>query len=99
MAIQRGPLVYCLEEADNGAPITSLELAEEPNLTEYAVQNLLGGCVIVEGDGVMTDPASWSDVKPYRPYTKQRNAVRFKSIPYYLWGKRQPGEMSVWLQS
>lgn len=99
VAIQRGPLVYCLEEADNGAPITSLALAEEPNLTEYAVQNLLGGCVIVEGDGVVTDPASWSDGKPYRPYTKQRKAVRFKSIPYYLWGNRQPGEMSVWLQS
>ncbi|MGG4147126.1 beta-L-arabinofuranosidase domain-containing protein [Paenibacillus algorifonticola] len=99
VAIQRGPLVYCLEEADNRAPITSLALAEEPNLTEYADQNLLGGCLIVEGDGVMTDPASWSDGKPYRPYTKQRKAVRFKSIPYYLWGNRLPGEMSVWLQS
>ncbi|ANY65482.1 hypothetical protein BBD42_02630 [Paenibacillus sp. BIHB 4019] len=99
VAIQRGPLVYCLEEADNGAPIASLSLAEEPNLTEYTAQNLLGSCVIVEGDGVMTDSASWSDGKPYRPFTKQRTAVRFKSIPYYLWGNRQPGEMSVWLRS
>ncbi|MEO2258973.1 beta-L-arabinofuranosidase domain-containing protein [Paenibacillus amylolyticus] len=99
VAIQRGPLVYCIEEADNGAPLTSIALAAEPQLTDYADPDLLGGCVVVEGDGLVTeDSSSWSDEKPYRSYIKQTKAVRFKAIPYYLWGNRLAGEMSVWLR-
>lgn len=99
VAIQRGPLVYCVEEADNGAPLTSLALASEPQLTAYADPDLLGGCIVVEGDGLVTDDSDlWSDEKPYRSYIKQTKAVRFKAIPYYLWGNRLAGEMSVWLR-
>ncbi|MCP1184369.1 glycoside hydrolase family 127 protein [Paenibacillus sp. 1781tsa1] len=99
VAIQRGPLVYCIEEADNGAPLTSIALAAGPQLTEYTDPDLLGGCVIVEGDGLVTDDSDlWLDGMPYRSYIKQRKAVRFKAIPYYLWGNRQAGEMSVWLR-
>lgn len=97
-AIQRGPLVYCVEEADNGAPLASLSLAEEPKLSERAVSDLLGGCVVVEGDGLAADHAAWLEDQPYRPLGKQTKPVRFKAIPYYLWGNRQPGEMSVWLR-
>jgi len=99
VAIQRGPLVYCVEEADNGAPLTSLALATEPQLTAYADPDLLGGCIVVEGDGLVTDDSNlWSDEKPYRSYIKQKKEVRFKAIPYYLWGNRLAGEMSVWLR-
>ncbi|WP_342573223.1 beta-L-arabinofuranosidase domain-containing protein [Paenibacillus sp. FSL R5-0749] len=99
VAIQRGPLVYCIEEADNGAPLTTITLAAEPQLTEYADPDLLGGCVIIEGDGLVPDDSNlWLDGIPYRSYINQRKAVRFKAIPYYLWGNRKAGEMSVWLR-
>lgn len=99
VAIQRGPLVYCIEEADNGAPLTTIALAAEPQLTEYADPDLLGGCVIIEGDGLVPDDSNlWLDGIPYRSYINQRKAVRFKAIPYYLWGNRKAGEMSVWLR-
>ncbi|WP_339242786.1 beta-L-arabinofuranosidase domain-containing protein [Paenibacillus sp. FSL R5-0517] len=99
VAIQRGPLVYCIEEADNGAPLTTIALAAEPQLTEYADPDLLGGCVIIEGDGLVPDDSIlWLDGMPYRSYINQRKAVRFKAIPYYLWGNRKVGEMSVWLR-
>ncbi|WP_339302403.1 hypothetical protein [Paenibacillus sp. FSL R5-0519] len=98
VAIQRGPLVYCIEEADNGAPLTTIALAAEPQLTEYADPDLLGGCVIIEGDGLVTDDSNlWLDGMPYRSYINQRKAVGFKAIPYYLWGNRQAGEMRIWL--
>jgi DUF1680 family protein len=97
-AIQRGPLVYCVEEADNGKLLASLSLAEEPTLMEYMAADLLGGCVVVEGDGVVTDCSGWEPGIPYRTLSKQKKAVRFKAIPYYLWGNREPGEMSVWLR-
>lgn len=99
VAIQRGPLVYCIEEADNGAPLTTIALAAEPQLTEYADPDLLGGCVIIEGDGLVPDDSNlWLDGIPYHSYINQRKAVRFKAIPYYLWGNRKVGEMSVWLR-
>lgn len=97
-AIQRGPLVYCVEEADNGAPLASLSLSAEPRLSERFDPALLGGCVVVEGDGLAVDPAAWTDGQPYRPLVRDAQAVRFTAIPYYLWGNRQPGEMSVWLR-
>lgn len=97
-AIQRGPLVYCVEEADNGKLLASLSLADEPTLTERMAADLLGGCVVVEGDGFVTDSSGWEPGLPYRTLTKQKKAVRFKAIPYYLWGNREPGEMSVWLR-
>ncbi|GLX70937.1 glycoside hydrolase family 127 protein [Paenibacillus glycanilyticus] len=97
-AIQRGPLVYCLEEADNGKPLASLSLADQPSLTERLVPDLLGGCVVVEGDGYVTDNAGWEAGMPYRVLNKQLKSIRFKAVPYYLWGNREPGEMSVWLR-
>jgi DUF1680 family protein len=97
-AIQRGPLVYCVEEADNGKPLASLSLADEPTLTERMAADLLGGCVVVEGAGFVTDDSGWEPGLPYRTLSKQKKAVRFKAIPYYLWGNREPGEMSVWLR-
>ncbi|SFB22144.1 hypothetical protein SAMN05216312_104540 [Cohnella sp. OV330] len=97
-AIQRGPLVYCVEEADNGTPLASLSLAEAPRLSERQTSELLGGCVVVEGDGFVTDVAGWEEGLPYRPFSKQKKAVRIKAVPYYLWGNREPGEMNVWLR-
>ena len=97
-AIQRGPLVYCVEEADHGKPLTAMSLAEEPRLTERKDSELVGGCVVVEGDGLVTDDTGWRDDLPYLPLNKQRKAIRFKAIPYYLWGNREPGEMNVWLR-
>lgn len=97
-AIQRGPLVFCLEEADNGAPLASLSLAEEPNLTERFASDLLDGCVVVEGDGRTEETEAWQEGFPYRPLGKRTRPVRFKAIPYYLWGNREAGEMSVWIR-
>ncbi|QHW30992.1 glycoside hydrolase family 127 protein [Paenibacillus rhizovicinus] len=98
-AIQRGPFVYCVEQADNGAPLASLSMAAEPNLRSYADADLLGGCVVVEGDARVADDTAWEDGLPYRPLDQEKKrAARFKAIPYYLWGNRAPGEMSVWMR-
>ncbi|WP_110934122.1 glycoside hydrolase family 127 protein [Paenibacillus bouchesdurhonensis] len=99
VAIQRGPLVYCVEEVDNGSPLSSLSLAHEPNLTEYFDENVLDGCIVIEGDGMFIDDSNWKESGPYQVYSDKRVPVRFKAIPYYLWGNRQAGEMSVWLRS
>ncbi len=101
-AIQRGPLVYCLEEADNCSPLASLSLSTESILSERFEADLLGGAVIVEADGyARDDTAAWSHGKPYQPLQSLRGQkqLRLKMIPYYLWGNRQQGEMSVWIRT
>jgi hypothetical protein len=97
-AIQRGPLVYCVEEADNGAPLAALSLEEEPALSERHEPNLPGGCVVIEGSGRVPADMDWPEDEPYRPLRSATRPKRFRAIPYFLWGNREPGEMSVWLR-
>jgi DUF1680 family protein len=101
-AIQRGPLVYCLEEADNSSPLASLSLSAKPILSEHYEPDLLGGAVVIELDGhMLEDTGAWSSGKLYQPIQSQdhQKPIRLKAIPYYLWGNRQQGEMSVWLRT
>lgn len=101
VALQRGPLVYCLEEADNGAPLASLAVAADAKPTERYDADLLGGCVVIELDGTKVDSSAWPDdaVLPYAPYSPNAKPVRLTAVPYYLWGNREPGEMSVWIRT
>lgn len=45
IALQRGPVVFCLEEVDNGANLAGLRLAKDSLITEEFSENLLGGIV------------------------------------------------------
>lgn len=100
VAIQRGPLVYCLEEADNGAPLAGLSVAADARIGERFDADLLGGCVVVELNGLVVDEAAWADGDlPYSAVRPQAKPVRLKAVPYYLWGNRTPGEMSVWIRT
>lgn len=59
-AIQRGPLVYCLEATDNSEPLSSISLNETGEFTEVFKDSLLGGAVVVEGTGFRVNPSGWS---------------------------------------
>ncbi|GLX68928.1 glycoside hydrolase family 127 protein [Paenibacillus glycanilyticus] len=101
VAIERGPLVYCLEEADNGAPLAAISIAASGVLNSYFDDQLLGGAVVVEAEGRLDEQDSWREETPYRPYAKQQASkpVQLKAVPYYLWGNRQKGEMTVWIRA
>ncbi|OKP72593.1 hypothetical protein A3842_22595 [Paenibacillus sp. P3E] len=95
-AIQRGPLVYCLEETDNGAPLSSITLNESASFTERFEGSLLGGAVVVKSKGSRIEQAGWSGGL----YSKAKApvaAAEITAIPYYLWGNRGSGEMKVWI--
>ncbi|WP_426446034.1 glycoside hydrolase family 127 protein [Paenibacillus sp. S-38] len=100
-AIERGPLVYCLEEADNGSPLASLAIRPAAALAAGFDPDLLGGAVVIEAEGFREERDSWDAGTPYRPFEARRPAepVRLKAVPYYLWGNRRPGEMTVWIRT
>ncbi|MBW4083043.1 glycoside hydrolase family 127 protein [Paenibacillus sp. S150] len=95
-AIQRGPLVYCLESADNGAPLSSIALSESAPFSEGFQDSLPGGAVVVKGKGWRSGREGWSGGL-YSRAKAPAAPVEVTAIPYYLWGNRGSGEMQVWI--
>jgi len=97
VALRRGPIVYCLEQADNPAPVRSILLPDKPRLAARFDKKLLGGVVVIEGTGLAPTQAGWRG-KLYQPESAlSLRPARFRAIPYCLWDNREPGPMTVWL--
>ncbi|HLV99501.1 MAG TPA: beta-L-arabinofuranosidase domain-containing protein [Ktedonobacterales bacterium] len=98
VALQRGPLVYCLETADNPLPLHRLRLSETAVLASHFVPTLLGGVVRIQGNATVLETSDWTGVL-YRTASARRAPYAFTAIPYYAWDHRQPGEMCVWVST
>jgi DUF1680 family protein len=98
VALQRGPLVYCFEQADHVAPLHRLLLPDTLDLTHHFEPELLGGVVAIAGSAVALDDAGW-DGALYRTSRPTAQPCAIKAIPYYAWDHRAPGSMRVWVQS
>jgi uncharacterized protein len=94
VALQRGPVVYCVEQVDNGAELSALSLPRANPLKAHYVADLLGGCVIIEGQAVRTEPGG----ALYGTEPLRTSSVRLCAVPYALWANRGEGEMRVWLR-
>ena len=99
-AIQRGPLIYCLESMDNpDVPIRDAELTVDEHFTAEFKPHLLGGVTVIEGQGIYVCPDQ--DRGPlYRPLDGVRLEVReaeLKAIPYFAWANRGPSNMTIWV--
>jgi DUF1680 family protein len=98
VAIQRGPVVYCIEEADNGNNIFDISLAADSEMEAVFEDNLLSGAVTIKATGFRRKENGYSKEVLYSPYTGEREKVSVKAVPYCMWGNREPGEMEVWIR-
>jgi len=98
VALQRGPIVYCLEEVDNKVPLYRILLPEKPKLKSIYKKDLLNGVVIIKGDAFILDDSNWKN-KLYLDEKNKLKPFKFTAIPYYAWDNRKPGEMRVWLNT
>jgi DUF1680 family protein len=89
VALQRGPVVFCLEGVDNDAHVRNLYLPRDAKLTASLDKDLLGGVEVVRGKALAV--ARGDDGKP------RTRRVPFRAVPYFAWDNRAPGEMVVWL--
>ncbi|WP_154144192.1 glycoside hydrolase family 127 protein [Raoultella sp. RIT712] len=98
VAIQRGPLVYCLEEADNGTELYNLSLPTNSRFSEIAGSGVLAGKVLLVAEGLRR-PTSADDQPLYgfdHPQTQvQKQTLTF--IPWFSWANRGEGEMRIWV--
>ncbi|MFC5470686.1 glycoside hydrolase family 127 protein [Cohnella suwonensis] len=105
VAIQRGPIVYCAEEADNGPnlhqlvldPIASDGNGDPDDAGAKFQPDLLGGVLTIALPAYRIDDGGWEQ-SLYRPGGNVRlepSTIRF--IPYFAWANRGAGEMKVWV--
>lgn len=97
VALQRGPLVYCLEEMDNGAQLNDISLPGNSRLIARYEPRLPGGAVVITGKAVRRRPNGWKD-RLYRADRSVKKSINIKAIPYYFWNNRKSGEMLVWIR-
>ena len=92
IALQRGPIVYCIEGADNNgkvwnviSPINIDFNAEDFKILEEPVVSLVANlpCIQIGDNG----------------YTVNSIMQKVRAIPYYAWSNRGNNSMQVWLPS
>ncbi len=96
-AIMRGPLVYCLEEADNGKNLSALYVKTKEGIEE-AWSDKLGGIVELEIKGKRIQEQEWPQEVLYQEGEIHYEDVRLRAIPYAYWNNRGQGEMTVWIK-
>lgn len=97
VALQRGPLVYCLEGADNAVPLHRLIVPRTAELTSQFEPYLLGGVTVIRGTVLVEDDTAWAG-KLYQSQPPLLQPCTITAIPYYAWDNREAGEMRVWLR-
>lgn len=90
VAIERGPLVYCAEFADNNGEVRNLSLPENTSYKVKSRPDLVNGIYTIEATGKKYTVST--DAKDIR---EEEALITF--IPYYARAYRGAGEMKVWL--
>jgi DUF1680 family protein len=97
VALKRGPLVYCVEEADNPTfPVNRFRLPRAAALRVAPRADLFDGIVCVAADAEAVEEEDWSGGL-YRPTPPTGEGAEMTALPYYLWSNRGPGRMMVWI--
>jgi hypothetical protein len=98
-ALRRGPLIYCLEQADQKAPLEQIILPLGAQLEGQYMPELLGGITVIKGQGLLRPLDDWKTVL-YRPArTANTSPLPVTAVPYCVWGNRGLGKMAVWIDT
>lgn len=101
VALQRGPVVYCLEEMDNGINLPDLAVDVSLSLEEQWMQDVPGfpEYPALRGKGSRSGKNALGNDALYFPLEDTRENASLWAVPYCLWGERKPGgEMLVWIR-
>jgi uncharacterized protein len=105
VALSRGPVLYCAEQADMPGVDLDEIFIDPSNLQASWEPGLLNGIVVLKGLAQhLPIDSSWSG-ELYRPFAAlshdaraaQSQPVSLTAIPYFAWHNRESGPMKVWL--
>ncbi len=96
VAVTCGPMVYCLEEADNGTDLHLLRLdCKNPDF-KVNPGAILGAPSITANGYKGKNTAGEGLYHVYQPEKPTECQLTF--LPYYMWNNRGEGEMTVWVR-
>jgi uncharacterized protein len=102
VAVEYGPLVYCLEAVDNpGHRLDDLTIDTAVAPEVVAGDGPLEGVATIRTGG-RARPRSGASWWPYRlagvrAGDEPGQSVPLTAVPYYTWGNREPGAMRIWV--
>ncbi|MDR1864737.1 MAG: glycoside hydrolase family 127 protein [Bacteroidales bacterium] len=89
IALQRGPLVYCLEGADNDDKVLNSVLGDNAAVTDTFIPDKLNGIRQLQASGQSAKRTADNEI-----IIEEKTLT---AIPYYAWANRGQGEMMVWI--
>ncbi len=102
VALQRGPVVYCLEGVDNGGLGLERIALDPASLGQFKVEHrpdLLGGVTVLHGNGRLIEEEGWNSERLYRfNQPSSVGVTEVTAVPYATWDNREAGEMRVWFR-
>jgi DUF1680 family protein len=105
VAVQRGPIVYCMEQLDqqSAADFSKVWIvANSKSLNTFEMEykaGLLDGITVLHHGGAVNESASNQDplYAPANPNPPSKQSTDLTLIPYYAWANRKPAAMQVWI--
>jgi DUF1680 family protein len=98
VVVKRGPLVYCLESMDIEGGFRTNDVIVPADTKWETERTTVDGSPVValKGSVKLLDNGSWENTL-YREVAPADRRVNIRLIPYYAWGNRGKGEMTVWM--
>jgi hypothetical protein len=101
LAMQRGPLVYTLEQIDqNGVALGDIFVRPNAQSTVEPRKELLGGVTVLKVSGQAAEK-SLVEEPLYEPLAtavnRAKRPITLTYIPYYAMANREPTPMEVWV--
>ncbi|ELX5828623.1 glycoside hydrolase family 127 protein, partial [Salmonella enterica] len=99
VAIQLGPLVYCLEQADNGEELHNLWLPKESEFRVFEGKGIFAHKMLIqaEGEKQSAPDAQHQALWHYDNAPSSRQPQTLTFIPWFSWANRGEGEMRIWV--
>ncbi|KKC32864.1 glycoside hydrolase family 127 protein [Devosia psychrophila] len=98
VAVMRGPLVYCLEGADNPVGLNSILLGDGLGQSQTATIPNFNGAIAIDLPVLRELADGWGDAL-YSDAVPSAKSDTARMVPYHLWDNREPGEMLVWVRA
>ncbi|MGQ9514107.1 MAG: glycoside hydrolase family 127 protein [Thermoproteota archaeon] len=99
IAIRRGPIIYCVEQAENrGYDVWDLVIPVDSEIGAEWQQSLLNGVVVLRGEAMAFDSDRSRSSLYYPDNEGGSRSIEFVAIPYYAWANCQAGPMLVWIR-
>lgn len=91
VAVERGPIVYCAEQADNAFSLFRFIMPNSPAFKAEIKPDLINGITVITAKGQVLDTDGTSPVSV--------KDATLTLIPYYAWCHRDPNKMTVWFSN